>query len=106
MTTVLALVLVGAGSVAYRLLPLLGARRLPDQVSRVAGWAGLSVLVAVAVRGALHHRDESVPGAPLVALVSLAVGLLLAARRLPMLVVLLAGAGCYLALAAALGVLG
>ena len=101
MTTVLALLVVGLGSLAYRLLPLLGAARVPDHVSRAAGWAGLSVLVAVTVRGVLHHRDDGTPGAVVVAVVSVALGLALAARRAPMPVVLAVGAGCYLLTSAA-----
>lgn len=100
MTTVLALLAVGLGSLGYRLLPLLGAAHVPDQVSRVAGWAGLSVLVAVTVRGVLHHRDDATPGAVAVAVLAVALGLVLAARRLPMPVVLAVGAGCYLLVAA------
>lgn len=102
MTTLLALLAVGLGSLAYRLLPLLGAARVPDHVSKTAGWAGLSVLVAVTVRGVLHHEDDGTPAAVLVAVVSVALGLGLAARRLPMPAVLAAGAACYLVLSSAL----
>lgn len=105
MTTVLALMAVGLGSLAYRVLPLLGAARVPDHVSRAAGWAGLSVLVAVTVRGVLHHRDDSTPGAVVVAVLSVALGLVLAARRVPVPVVLVVGAGGYLMLAALVRVL-
>lgn len=105
MTTVIALLLVGVGSVAYRLLPLLGAARVPEQVSTVAGWAGVSVLATVAVRGVLNHRDDSIPWAVPVALVSVALGLTLAARGRPPLVVLGAGAGAYLVLSATVGAL-
>jgi branched-subunit amino acid transport protein len=98
MTTVLALLLVGVGSVGYRLLPLLGAGRLPETFSRVAGWAGLSVLAAVTVRGVLRHQDASVPWPVPVALVSVVLALGLAARGRPMLVVLGAGAATYVVL--------
>ena len=100
MTTVVALLLVGIGSIAYRLLPLLGAARVPEPVSRVAGWAGLSVLTAVTVRGVLEHRDASIPWALPVAVVSVALGLVVAARGRPILVVLAVGAGSYLLLSA------
>lgn len=100
MTTVVALLLVGIGSIAYRLLPLLGAARVPEPVSRVAGWAGLSVLTAVTVRGVLEHRDGSIPWALPVAVVSVALGLVVAARGRPILVVLAVGAGSYLLLSA------
>ncbi len=106
MTTVLALLLVGAGSLAYRLLPLLGAARVPEPVSTAAGWAGLSVLAAVAVRGVLNHQDDSIPWALPVAVVSVGLGLAAAVRGRGMLVVLGVGAGTYLALSAVLGALG
>lgn len=102
MTTVVALLLVGAGSLAYRLLPLLGAARVPDSVSRVAAWAGLSVLTAVTVRGVLHHEDGSIPWAVPVAVLSVGIGLAVAARGRSALTVLAAGAGCYLLLSAGL----
>jgi len=103
MTTLVALLLVGAGSFAYRLLPLLGAARVPDAVSRVAGWAGVSVLAAVTVRGVLHHQDRSIPWAVPVAVVALAVALVGAARGRGFLVVLGAGAGTYVALSTVIG---
>jgi branched-subunit amino acid transport protein len=105
MKTVVALLLVGAGSLAYRLLPLLGAARVPEAVSRAAGWAGVSVLSAVTVRGALHHQDRSIPWAVPVAVVALAVALAVAARGRSILVVLCAGAGTYVALATVTGAL-
>jgi branched-subunit amino acid transport protein len=103
MTTVLALLLVGIGSLAYRSLPLLGASRLPDHVTRTAGWAGVAVLAAVTVRGVLNHRDDSIPWALPVAVVSIGLGLLLAARGRPVPVVLAVGAVTYLALSTAVG---
>jgi branched-subunit amino acid transport protein len=99
-TTLVALVVVGLGSFAYRLLPLLGAARVPEEVSRTAGWAGLSVLAAVTVRGVLRHHDDAVPWAVPVAVVSVGLGLVLTARGRSMLVVLAVGAGTYLALSA------
>ena len=39
MTVLLAVLVVGAGSLVFRLGPLLGADRLPTSVTRVAGWA-------------------------------------------------------------------
>jgi len=98
MTTVVALLLVGAGSLAFRALPLLGATRLPGAMSTVAGWAGVSVLTAVSVRGVLDHRDNSIPWAVPVAVISTAVALVVASRGRGMLVVLGVGAGTYVAL--------
>ena len=105
MTTVVALLIVGAGSLAYRLLPLLGAARVPEAVSRVAGWAGVSVLAAVTVRGVLHHHDRSIPWSVPVAVVALAVALAVAARGRGNLVVLGAGAGTYFGLSTVIGAL-
>jgi branched-subunit amino acid transport protein len=102
MRTVIALVIVGAGSLAYRLLPLLGAARVPEPVSRAASWAGLSVLAAVTVRGVLHHEDGTIPWAVPVALVSVTLALVVAARGRHLLVVLAVGAGSYLAMSALL----
>jgi branched-subunit amino acid transport protein len=102
-TTVLALALVGLGSLAYRSLPLLGASRLPEQVSQTAGWAGIAVLAAVTVRGVLNHRDDSTPWAVPVAVISVTLGLLLATRGRAVPVVLAVGAMTYLVLSAAVG---
>lgn len=101
MNTVLALVLVGVGSIAFRVLPLLGAARLPERVTTAATWAGLSVLVAVTVRGVLNHQDETVPWPVAVAVASVGLGLLVAARGRSTLLVLATGAGSYLVLSAA-----
>lgn len=100
--TVLALVLVGVGSLAYRLLPLLGAARVPEEVSRVAGWAGISVLTGVTIRGVLNHHDDSIPWAVPVAVLSVGLGLSLALRGRSTPVVLAVGAGSYLLLSAVL----
>lgn len=50
MSVLIAVLLVGAGSLVFRLAPLLCARRIPDRLTVVAGWAALSVLVAMTVR--------------------------------------------------------
>ena len=100
MTTILALLLVGAGSLAYRLVPLLGAARVPEALSRVATWAGVSVVAAITVRRVLEHQDDSIPWPVAVAAVSVALGLALAARGRSMLLVLVVGAGTYVVLSA------
>lgn len=102
-TAVVALLLVGLGSIAFRLLPLLGAARVPEGLSRTAGWAGLSVLTAVTVRGVLHHEDGSVPWAVPLAAVSVGLALVVAARGRPALVVLAVGASTYLVLSGVVG---
>ncbi|HEX6249423.1 MAG TPA: AzlD domain-containing protein [Nocardioidaceae bacterium] len=106
MTTLVALLLVGLGSVAYRVLPLLGAARLPEPVTTAATWAGVSVLVAVAARGVLNHEDASTPWPTAVAVVSVGLGLLVAARGRSVLLVLVTGATTYLVLSWALGLAG
>jgi hypothetical protein len=76
MTVLLAVAVVGAGSLFFRLAPLMGAHLLSDRLARVSGWAGLAVLAAISVRAVALHRDDTVPGAPLLAplLAALAVG--------------------------------
>jgi branched-subunit amino acid transport protein len=102
MNVLLAVLAVGGGSLIFRLAPLLGARRLPDGLTRVAAWAGLSVLTAITVRAIAAYRDPAVPAAPLVAALCVGVGLYLAFRGRSLLLAAAAGAGCYLALSAVL----
>lgn len=102
MSVLLAVLAVGGGSLLFRLAPLLGARRLPDRLTRVAAWAGLSVLTAITARAVAAHRDPAVPAAPLLAAVCVGVGLYLAFRGRSLLPAAAGGAGCYLALAVAL----
>jgi hypothetical protein len=108
MTVLIAVLVVGLGSLAFRLGPLLGAERLPDAVTRVAGWAGLSVLAAVVVRTVLRHADPALassvltgvpaglPVAPLLGSAAVAVCLLLTARGRGLLVSVTAGGLTYL----------
>jgi branched-subunit amino acid transport protein len=101
MRVLLAVLIVGAGSLLLRLTPLLGAHRLPDRLSRVAGWAGVSVLAAFTIRAVLQHHDPGVPIAPVVAGLAVGAGLFLAFRGRSLLVSVAAGTACYLVLAAA-----
>ena len=101
MNVLIAVLLVGAGSLVFRLAPLLGARRIPDRLTVVAGWAALSVMVAMTVRGVLDHRDPTVPGAGLVAAVSMGLGLLLAFHGRSALLAVAAGGSTYVVLSAA-----
>jgi branched-subunit amino acid transport protein len=102
MTVLLAVMAVGVGSLVLRLMPLLGAHRLPDKLARVAGWAGLSVLAAITVRAVALHRNSEVSGAPLVAAISVGAGLALAHRGRSVLVSVASGAATYLSLTAVL----
>lgn len=100
MTVLLAVLVVGAGSVAFRVLPLLGASRIPDRVTQVAGWAGLSVLASLTVRAVLHHEDAAVPGARVAAALAVAACLVIAFRGKSLLLAVAAGAATYLSIAA------
>ena len=101
MSVLIAVALVGAGSLVFRLAPLLGARRIPDRLTVLAGWAALSVLVAMTVRGVLDHQDPTVPGAALVAAVSVGLGLVLAFQGRSALLAVVAGGSTYVVLSAA-----
>ena len=100
MTVLLAVLVVGAGSLAFRLGPLLGADRLPAAVTRVAGWAGVSMLAAVTVRSVLRHEDPTLTAAPVLGTAAVAVCLLLTARGASLLLAVAAGGATYVAAAA------
>jgi branched-subunit amino acid transport protein len=104
MNVLLAVLVVGTGSFLLRVVPLVGARRLPDRVAAFAEYAGMAVLAAIVVRAVVLHRDPGVPGAPLVALVATASGLLVAYRGRSVLTSVATGAATYLAITAALAV--
>ena len=101
MNVVVAIALVGAGSLLLRIVPLVGARRLPDALAEVAEVAGLGLLSALVVRAVVLHQDAAIPGDPVVAALALGCGLLLAFRGRSTLVAVAAGAATYLVLAAA-----
>jgi branched-subunit amino acid transport protein len=102
MSVLLAVLVVGLGSLVFRLVPLLGAELLPARLTRTAAWAGLSVLAALTVRSVATHQDASLPHlapAPLVAGVAVGLGLVLARRGRPVLLAVASGAAAYLVLA-------
>jgi branched-subunit amino acid transport protein AzlD len=101
MSVLIAVALVGAGSLLFRLAPLLGARRIPDRLTVLAGWAAQSVLVAMTVRSVVQHEDPAVPGAVLLAVASVGLGLLLAYRGRSALLAVAAGGATYVVLSAA-----
>jgi branched-subunit amino acid transport protein len=108
MTVLLAVGVVGLGSLMLRLTPILGSERLPEGVARAAGHAGLAVLAALVVRSVVTHQDPSLTGpvaAPLVAAVAVGVGLLLAHRGRSVLTTLAVGAATYLSLSWAVAAL-
>lgn len=102
MSVLVAVLVVGAGSLLFRLVPLLGAHRVPDRVAEVAEHAGIALLSAMTVRGVLLHADAGVPAAPLLAALATAVGLVLAYAGRSALVAVAAGAATYLVLTAVL----
>jgi branched-subunit amino acid transport protein len=101
MRTLLVVLVVAAGSLAFRLVPLLGAVAVPERASRVARGAGVAALTALVVRGVLQHREPGVPGAAAIAAAAVAAGLVVAGRGRSLVLVLGAGLGTYLVLAAA-----
>jgi branched-subunit amino acid transport protein AzlD len=106
MSVLLTVVVVGMGSLLFRLVPLLGARRLPERLTTVAGWTGLCLLAALTVRTVVQHQDPSLPGAPglpaVVAAVSVGAGLVLAFRGRSALLAVTAGGATYVVLSALL----
>jgi branched-subunit amino acid transport protein len=97
----LAVLVVGLGSLVVRVAPLLGARRLPEEISRLAGWAGVSVLAALTVRAVVLHEDDTLTLAPLYACVAVALGLFAAYAGRSVLVAVSIGAAAYVVLSAA-----
>ena len=106
MNVLLAVLVVGAGSMAFRLVPLLTGREIPSSLARAASWAGLSVIAGITVRSTLLHDDASIPLAPVVALLSVATGLVLAFRGRSVLVAVGAGCASYVVIGATLAGLG
>ncbi len=98
MSVLVAVLVVGLGSMVLRVAPLLVAHRVPDRVARVAGWAGLAVLTAIVVRTVLVHQDVDVPGARAVAAVAVGGSLVLAYRGWSLLTTVAVGASTYLVL--------
>jgi hypothetical protein len=109
MNVVLAVTVVGAGSLLLRLLPLLGAARVPDRLTAHAARAGVAVLAVMTVRTVLLHEDDALAGAwvtpPVLAALSVGLGLWLAFRGRSVLVASFAGLTTYIVLAASLAAL-
>lgn len=106
MSVVLAVIVVGCASLLFRLVPLLSTRRLPEHLTRAAGWWGLAVVAGITVRSVAGHQDPSIPVAPVVAAVSVAAGLALAFKGRSLLVAVGVGVSAYVIIAAALAALG
>ena len=95
MSTLAVVLAVTAGSLAFRLVPLLGLVAVPERAARVARGAGVAAMTAMVVRGVLEHRDPGVPGAGVIAVAAVAVGLVAAARGRSLGVVLFCGLAAY-----------
>ncbi len=100
----MAVVLVGAGSYAFRVVPLLAAGRVRPMpaVERLLGHVPPAVLSALAVTAVLRHDASGRPHDTVAVVVALAVGMALAHRRLPVVVTVAGGIAGYWS--AALGV--
>ena len=106
MNVLLAILAVGAGSLAFRLVPLLTGRQIPMALARGASWAGLSVIAGITVRSTLLLEDPGVPLAPVAGLVAVSIGFVLAFRGRSVLLAVAAGCASYVVLAAALAGVG
>ena len=102
MSVLIAVLVVGLGSLLFRAVPLVGAHRLPARLAEAAGFAGLAVIAAITVRSVLLHEDGTIAAAPLVAALAVGVGLLLAFRGRSVPIAVGAGLATYLLLATAL----
>jgi branched-subunit amino acid transport protein len=102
----LAVLAVGAGSMAFRLVPLLTGRQIPETLARGATWAGLAVIAGITVRSTLLLDDPSVAFAPVVALLAVTIGFVLAFRGRSVLLAVAAGCASYVVIGAALAGLG
>ena len=63
-TVLMTVLVVGTGSLLLRVVPLVGAGRLPDRVAAYAEHAGVAVLAAIVVRAVVLHRDADRAGRP------------------------------------------
>ena len=106
MNVLLAVLVVGAGSIAFRLVPLVTGRRIPETLARGAGFAGLSVIVGITVRSVLLLEDSATPLAPVAALVAVTAGLALAFRGRSVLVAVGVGCASYVVMVGLLAGLG
>ena len=105
MTVLLAVLVVGVGSLLFRIVPLISTGRMPEGLTRAAGWAGLAVIAGISVRSVLLFQDVSTPVAPIAAAVSVTAGLAVAFRGRSVLVAVGVGASSYLIISAALAAL-
>ena len=105
MTVLLVVLVVGVGSLLFRLVPLLSPRQLPQWVTDGAAWAGIAVIAGISVRSLLLHEDASIPIAPVLAALAVLAGLVLAFRGRSVLVAVGVGVSAYLVGSVALAAL-
>lgn len=105
MNVVLAVAVVGTGSLLLRALPLLLSRRLPDRLSLLASWVGASMLAGFTVRALARFHDPAVPASAALAAVAAALSFGLAYAGRPVVVSVGAGIAAYLVLASAAALL-
>jgi branched-subunit amino acid transport protein len=103
MSTWLAVLTIGLGSIALRVVPLLTTRRLPDRLTAAAGAGGMSVLAGFAVRSVLQYTDPATPYAVPVAVVAVGVGLIAALRGRSVLTSTAVGLVAYVAVVGLVG---
>jgi hypothetical protein len=75
---------------------------MPEKLTGAAGWAGLAGIAGISVRSVLLFEDRSTAGAPVLAPVSVAIGLALAFRGRSVLVAVGVGGATHLIISAAL----
>lgn len=98
MNTLVAMGVIGVASLALRVVPLLSARRLPDQVAHAAGAGGMSVMAAITARAVLEYSDPATPYAVPVAALAVAAGITTAFRGRGVIMSAAAGTVVYLVL--------
>jgi branched-subunit amino acid transport protein AzlD len=103
---VLAVLVVGLGSLAFRLVPMLSGRQVPAPLARGAGWAGMAVIAGMTVRATVLHEDASVPMAPLAALFAVTACFVVAFRGHSVLLAVGAGCASYVVIGALMAGLG
>ncbi len=106
MNVLLAVLVVGAGSIAFRVVPLVTGQQISPTLAQGAGWAGLSVIAGITVRSVLLLHDDATYLAPLAAVVAVAAGLALAFRGRSILLAVAVGCASYVVLVGLLAGLG
>jgi branched-subunit amino acid transport protein len=96
MSVLLAVLVVGFGSLVFRVVPLLSPRHLPQWLTQGTAWAGMAVIAGISVRSVLLHEDTSIRFAPALAALAVLAGLVLAYRGRSVLAAVAVGVSAYL----------